>query len=322
MNWLIGIATTIIVFTIIGYFVNPKRKFKWQGGNKKEWKRAKKGLGKSVGELAQILNISEEELCCFQATYTQRFIPKRSGGSRELLIPDKETKKLQRCVLHRLLKKLKVHPSATAFEKGKSTLHNALPHVNKKVVIKIDIVDFFPNTSKERIDYYFRRIGWSAEAAKVLCNIVCYNNGLPQGAPTSPKLSNLVNYYLDVQLAKRAARYKGHYTRYADDITFSFANDKPKKMRGVIQKTKKALKHKSYRINHKKTHILRQHQRQEVCGIVVNKVANLPRKKRRWLRAVLHHQRTGKPSTLNKEQTRGWLSYLYMVEARRDHVRY
>jgi len=181
------------------------------------------------------------------------------------------------------------------------------------VVIRIDLIDFFPSTTASRVEAYFRRIGWNAEAAELLTRLTTHEGGLPQGAPTSPRLSNLVNFYLDVQLTRLAARYRGVYTRYADDLTYSFPRDYPRRMRGIDQKTRRILKHRGYQINYKKLRILRRHQRQTVTGLVVNDHPQLPRRTRRWLRSVRHHVRTGRPITLTEEQLLGWTAFELMT---------
>jgi RNA-directed DNA polymerase len=153
--------------------------------------------------------------------YTRFTIPKRHGGVRQIEAPGDKLKDLQRRVLRRLLNPLRAHPAATGFVRGRSIVHNARPHVGRGVVINLDLADFFPTITAERVAQCFRARGWNAEAATILSRI-CTNEGrLPQGAPTSPALSNLVCRKLDVRLAALAAYHKGSYTRYADDITIS-----------------------------------------------------------------------------------------------------
>ena len=185
-------------------------------------------------------------------------------------------------------------------------------------MIRLDIIDFFPSTDANRIDAYFRRIGWNAEAAALLTKLTTYESGLPQGAPTSPRLSNVVNYRLDVLLTKAAARRKGMYTRYADDLTFSFPKDRPKHMRGIVQKTRRVLKLFGYKLHtDRKLRILRSHQRQQVTGLVVNEKVQLPRATRRWLRAVRHHASAGRPCSLSPTQLAGWDALEEMIEKQR-----
>lgn len=280
-----------------------------------QWLRSVLGWGSNVAELARRLDYPLPELLVFEPRYQQVSIRKRSGGSRLLQVPDRETKKLQRRILDRLLSRLRVHAAARGFERGKSIVDHAAAHVGQAVVVRMDIVDFFPTTQARRIEWYFRRIGWDRAAAGLLVKLTCWADGLPQGAPTSPRLSNLVNYYLDVQLSNKMRRRKCTYTRYADDITVSCPKDYPKRVRGIIQLVRRKLKSKGYQLHErKKLHIRRRHQQQLVTGLVVNERVQLPRRVRRWLRAVRHHQQTGRAVSLAEQQLRGWLAFAAMVE--------
>jgi RNA-directed DNA polymerase len=276
-------------------------------------RRVRLGRGKSVEKLAKRLQLEPELLRSFQPAYRTAFIKKRSGGERKLAIPDPATMKLQRTILRRLLKKLRVHPSCIGFEPGKSIVHNALPHVGRAVVLKFDIVDFFPRTTAARLDRYFRMIGWNAEAAALLTKFCTHEDGLPQGAPTSPRLSNLVNFGLDNIFQKIALRRKGTYTRYADDITFSFPKDYPKKMRGVCQLVKQLVNKHGYELKKEKTHTIRRHQRQMVTGLVVNEKVQLSRGKRRQLRAIEHRLRNNRRATMTEAQFAGWQALQKMI---------
>lgn len=286
--------------------------------NKKHWKRARQGKGFGIDELARRLDVSAEELTSFSPDYTERFIEKRSGGSRRLLVPSQELKNLQHRILKQLLARLSVHPAATGFEPGTSIVHNAAQHTHQSVVICMDVRDFFPQTAADRVTAYFQRIGWNREAAELLTKLTTWESGLPQGAPTSPRLSNLVNLVLDSRIERFVHRRKGTYTRYADDICISFPKDYPKRVRGTVQVVRRHLKAFGYELNGKKTRILRQHQQQKVTGLVVNDRVNVPRRIRRKLRAVEHRLNTGQQATMTREQLEGWKALLAMVEKQRD----
>jgi hypothetical protein len=286
----------------------------------RHWLRVRFGRGRGVEELARRLGVAAEELRGFEPEYTSATIPKRGGpyrspGRRTLRVPSRETKALQRRILKRLLRKLRVHAAATGFERGRSIVDNALPHAHQCVVIKLDLVDFFQSTSAARVQSYFQRIGWDAEAAALLTRLCTDAGGLPQGAPTSPALANRVNFGFDARLERIAKSRKGVYTRYADDITFSFPKDYPKKMRGIVQLVCRAARRRGYRV-HKRTKLVirRRHQQQLVTGLVVNDGVRLPRKMRRWLRAVEHRRATTGTCTLRDAQLDGWRAYARMVE--------
>jgi RNA-directed DNA polymerase len=286
--------------------------------NRNHWKRALLGKGFGIDELARRLDVSVEELTSFSPAYSERFIEKQSGGSRRLLVPYQELKELQQKILKRLLSRLSVHPAATGFEPGTSIVHNAAQHIDQAVVICMDIRDFFPQTTDDRVTHYFQRVGWNREAAELLTKLTTCESGLPQGAPTSPQLSNLVNLVLDSRIERFVHRRKGTYTRYADDICISFPKDYPKRIRGTVQVVRRHLKAFGYELNGKKTRILRQHQQQKVTGLVVNEKVNVPRRIRRKLRAVEHRLNTGQRATMTREQLDGWKTLLAMVEKQRE----
>ena len=271
------------------------------------------GMGLKSDELARRLGMTVEQIQATPQDYTTRKIPKRSGDQRELNIPNEQLKSLQRCILKGLLSKLKTHPAAMGFEEGYSIAHNAMLHTQQAVVIKMDIKDFFPSITAATIEFYFREIGWNKRAAFLLSELCTHAYQLPQGAPTSPKLSNLVNYMMDYQIEQAVKHYHGTYTRYADDITISFPKDYPKHVRGIMQKVRCITKFHGYELNHKKTHILRQHQQQRVTGLVVNDKVNLPREKRRWLRAVEHRLQTQGKASLTQEQLDGYKALQQMI---------
>ena len=288
-----------------------------------------RGRGHDVDELARRLGIEEAQLRNFQPRYREFTIPKRSGGTRRILAPEDDLKVLQRTILRRLLRRLKVHAAAMGFERGRSIVTNARAHQGQAVVLRFDLVDFFPSTRAPRLKAYFRRIGWNRPAAKLLLRLCTYEGGLPQGAPTSPRLSNLVNYRIDARLSGMAARLGAVYTRYADDITISFAEDDRAKVHFIQRFLHEVMAADGYRLHHrKKLSIRRRHQRQVVTGLVVNAGVNLPRPLRRWLRAVEHrfrvqekglagYQPLSGPSlkgpTLTPSQLQGWQALRAMV---------
>ncbi len=283
------------------------------------WARTHLGWGRGLDRLARNVGLDRADLLAFEPGYHEAFIPKRSGGRRRLLVPDAATKSLQRVLLRRVLRRLRAHPAATGFERGRSIVDNARPHVGQAIVIRMDVVDFFPCTGDLRIEAYFRRIGWNAEAAALLTRLTTYEGGLPQGAPTSPRLSNLVNYGLDARLSSYLRRRGGQYTRYADDITISLPRNWGRRARGFVQKTRAMLRACGYRAHaRRKLSIRRRHQRQEVTGLVVNDKVQLSRERRRWLRAVKHRARLGKPMSVSPEQLRGMLAFERMIERQRE----
>ena len=268
-----------------------------------------------TNELCKRLGMSIQELHSTPLDYKEFCIKKRNGSLRRLFEPNPELKKVQRKILHKLLSALKANISATGFETGESIVSNAAMHADKAFIIKMDIKNFFSATSKERIYNYFRKIGWNSESANILTELCTHNESLPQGAPTSPRLSNLVNYLLDERLEQYATFNDLTYTRYADDITFSGETDEPEKIKRTIATTKKILRDFNYRSNQKKLRVCRQNVRQIVTGLVVNKKVQLPRETRKWLRAIEHRAASGKPITLSEKELNGWRSLQKMISS-------
>lgn len=312
---LFGLASVILTAFSVWLFSRYQRV---TNANFRHWLRAKRGKGMGIAELAKRLGVPEDELRNIDISYHEAFIPKRNGGSRRLLIPNEKLKRLQRLILHRLLARLRTHFAVTGFEANLSIVENALPHVGQAVVVKLDIKDFFPTTRANRVDAYFRRVGWDAECATLLTGLTTHEDGLPQGAPTSPRLSNLVNFGLDRSIERFVCEARrGTYTRYADDLTISFPRDYPQRIRGVIQFVARRLRCDDYELNRSKVRILRGHQQQRVTGLVVNDRVNVPRHIRRKLRAIEHRLDSGRRATMTQEQLDGWKSLLRMVEQRR-----
>ncbi len=203
----------------------------------------------------------------------------------------------------------------------------------------MDLKDFFEATKAGRVREFFLRLGWDKEAAGILVKLCTHRGGLPPGAPTSPRLSNLVNYRMDCRLTALAKGGKkplefyyrnprtGHqvlekasdggaaiYSRYADDLTFSFPSADPRAIHRLIFFVRWIVEDEGYALHvKKKLQIRRRHDRQQVTGLVVNDRVNLPRSVRRRLRAVEHHLRTGRPATLTPSQLAGWKALQAMI---------
>ena len=315
------------------------------------------GRGKTVKDLAEWLDVDVRQLKRVQPIYHQFPVPKRSGGVREISAPSDELKRIQRRILGRVLKGLRAHDAAHGFERGRSIVTNARVHCGQEVVIRMDLIDFFPSTQATRVQRYFRRVGWNRPAARLLTRLCTDQGGLPQGAPTSPRLSNLVNYKVDARIAGMVAAMGGRYTRYADDLTFSFPaeppeddwvirsgppmpfllDEHPSKIRFLRSFVRRVMREAGYRVHRrKKMNVRRPHHRQEVTGLVVNEKVNLPRSTRRWLRAVAHRMegkkrmildasyepfsdRSSRQPTLTASQLAGWQALLSMVDQQREN---
>ena len=266
--------------------------------------------------LAGRLDMTVVQLRSFGPQYREFDVPKRGGGHRRIAAPDRGTRDLQRLIDRRVLPRVSGHPAAFGFVRRRSMVDHARRHSGKAVVLRMDLKDFFGTTTAQRVRSYFRGV-WNDDAADLLTSLTTYRGSLPQGAPTSPALSNLVNMRLDARMAGFARRYGATYSRYADDITFSLEVDDAKLVRGLIRFTKKVVGESGYELHlRRKLHVRRRHQRQLVGGLVVNAEPRLPRERRRWLRTVEHRLATGATATLTQQQLAGWRAYRLMVEGR------
>ena len=277
-----------------------------------------------LADLSARLAVPVAEITAFRPEYHEFTIPKRSGGARKIQAPSDATKQFQRRILFRLLGRLKCHSAARGFQRGQSIVTNALPHARAVVLVRMDIKDFFTSTSAKRVRDYFMRIGWDKQCADLLTAACTFRGGLPQGAATSPRLSNLLNARLDARLWALADKYGAAYTRYADDMTFSLPADDHDSIHKILRITKLATADEGYKLHQdRKLQIRRPYERQLVTGLVVNNrpgasgpnaaPVRLPRARRRWLRAVRHHLAAGKPATLTPQQLAGWDALEKMV---------
>lgn len=199
-------------------------------------------------------------------------IPKKSGGVREIEAPSDELKSYQLWIKESILDKIKISEYAKGFKKACSILNNAEKHVGKELVINLDLKDFFPSIQYHQVYRIFAYLGYTKEVAHLLTQL-CTNkdNVLPQGSPASPVISNIVSLKLDKRLSGLAASYECNYSRYADDITFS-GNKGIKKMLPLVMSI---ITEEEFEINEGKLRLQYNFQRQEVTGLVVNKVVKI-----------------------------------------------
>lgn len=272
----------------------------------------------SVDELANAMGISINELRFLsfhrktaKVTHYQQFlIAKKTGGTRRISAPMPRLKHAQYWVLTNILEKLALHDSAHGFITQRSIVTNAQPHVGKSVVINMDLKDFFPTISYRRIKGLFHRIGYSEKIATILA-LLCSEpdrdevildgesyftaNGerhLPQGAPTSPAISNLICRKLDRRIQGACESLNFSYTRYADDLTFSFngsnSDAKTAPVTQLLWRVKKIIADEGFVVHPDKTRIMRAGSRQEVTGVVVNNKLSVNRASLKRFRALLY----------------------------------
>lgn len=265
--------------------------------------------------------------------YVSFTIPKSSGEPRTITAPRLPLRRIQRQILDELLGKLPTHAAAHGFVKKRSVLTNAKPHQGAQLIVKLDLKDFFPTISYHRVRGLFCGYGLPAEVADVLAGLtthrlvlgdgyVVWPGVLPQGAPTSPTLANLICNRLDSRLSGLAKRMGARYTRYADDLTFSFAKglDQKHDLGRFLWWVNQVCQQEGFAENAAKRKILRPSAQQRVTGIVVNSGLSVPRTVRRTFRAILHNCRTNglASQARGRKDFRayllGYASYIRMVQ--------
>jgi retron-type reverse transcriptase len=289
---------------------------------------------RSEQDLADLLGISLSRLRWFTHDkaaetlwhYVRYTIPKRSGGERVILAPKRDLKALQRKALTEIIGKAPVARAAHGFVPGKSIVTNARAHVGKKVILKLDLKDFFPSVTFARVRGMLIALGYPFAVAATLA-LLCTEyerepftrddkqyfisvgpRYLVQGAPTSPALANLVAWQLDRRLTGLAAKRGFTYTRYADDLVFS--GDDETQVRHLRIITRKIIEDEHFTVNQAKTRIAKQSARQVVTGLVVNDAVGTPRDVRRRLRAILHHAEKEGLAPQNREGRKDFPAYL------------
>ena len=220
--------------------------------------------------------------------YRQFTVKKKSGGERTISEPLPSLKEIQRWILDRILNNVRPSKFAKGFRRNYSIRDNAKFHIGQKYVISLDLVDFFPSINYERVYSTFAQQGYSKAVATLLSHLCTLEDQLPQGAPTSPALSNLIATRLDRRIGAFAIKNGYRYTRYADDITLSGLSDS-RALGPALDLIAVVARDEGFVINSAKTRIMRQGQRQEVTGVVVNSKLAAPRDMRRSLRQVNYY---------------------------------
>lgn len=283
------------------------------------------------------------------SAYVEFEVPKATGGTRRIAAPRKPLRTAQRTILEKILAKVPVHDAAHGFVSGRSTVTNARAHLEASVVVKMDLVDFFPSIHYRRVVGLFESLGYPTEVAEPLAGLCTYRPTLddgsmvwpglvPQGAPTSPAVTNLICRRLDARLRALASKMGATYTRYADDLTFSFAEEPERRAEsleakdGAHEPTKRSslgrffwwvdqiCQQEGFTENTKKRRVLRRSSRQLVTGIVVNEHLAIPRRERRRFRAILANvKKNGMEAEARgnsdfEAYLHGYVAYVHMVD--------
>ena len=218
--------------------------------------------------------------------YSSFSISKKKGGKRHILSPKEPLKGLQKWIAEKILQHVQPHKTATAFRKGGSIIRNASPHTGSECVLNVDLIKFFDFIGQKRVAGLFWSLGYTEEVSNTLACLCTVGppgrhkeslmrvkphpprnvTVLPQGAPTSPHLANLVLRQLDTRFYGYAQKNNLHYTRYGDDITFSGEDASLPPVAFLVQ----VVKEEGFSINFKKFYRRKAHQRQIVTGLIIN----------------------------------------------------
>ena len=263
-------------------------------------------------------NVTPYDFWLTETTYKTAFINKRSGGKRKLSIPNDDLKDVQRQLAKYIHAQIgnKVHTCANAYVHGRGTVTNARAHLGGSVLLKLDIKEFFPSIQKDQLHAILASVARDDVLVKRLADLCYSEDGLPQGAPTSPLLSNLVLRRFDIALYRVCALAGAKYTRYADDISISLSKDESKKIGHLIKTVESEVANDGFKLNKDKIRVLRPHQAQRICGVTINSAkSTISRKQRRVLRAAKHRQVNGRETSFTPEQIAGWEAYISGVSA-------
>ena len=306
----------------------------------------------SSGALAEWLGVTSGELKWFADLkglayknnrpllrhYHYRVLVKQSGGLRLIEAPKPRLKAMQRQILARILEQVPPHPAVHGFIKGRSIRTFVAPHVGRRVVLRMDLQDFFPSFGGARIEGVFRTLGYPERVADLLGGI-CTNVAprdvwtqagaetdavqlrqthsvyarphLPQGAPTSPALANICSYRLDCRLAGLAKSVGAVYTRYADDLAFS-SNDAlfERRVETFSIHVAAILMQEGFTVHFRKTRVMRQGVRQYLAGLVANQRVNVIRADFDRLKATLTNCVRLGPESQNRQSHPRFRSHL------------
>lgn len=260
--------------------------------------------------------------------YVSFTVPKKSGGTRTLHAPHRTLAAAQRWILDHILRRLPVESPAHGFQTGRGILSNAQQHARRAVVVNLDLQDFFPSITFPRVRAVFHRLGYSPAVATVLAllctecprhvieyagqtyHVAVGPRGLPQGACTSPALSNQVARRLDRRLHGLAEKLGLTYTRYADDLTFSGDDSLNRRIGYLMARVRHIALDEGYLVNEKKSRVLRRNTAQIVTGLVVNERPSVRRRELRRLRAILHRARTEGLERQNRDGKPNFVAWL------------
>jgi hypothetical protein len=296
--------------------------------------------------------------------YHRWLVPKRDGSPRLISAPKPELKRIQRWIAHEITEHLPIHGAAHGFVAGRSIATNAIVHATARIVVKLDIKGFYPTVTTRRVKGLLRRAGLGEQVATLLALLVTESpreevvthgrtyyvatgpRSLPQGAPTSPSITNALCLRMDCRLSGLARQLGCRYTRYADDLTFSWHGTEPPRaapratepgapaaepkgsaIGTLLRAVRMIVKSEGFEIHTKKTRVMRKGARQKVTGLVVNTApagvpsVRVPREAVRRLRAAIKNRELGRPGQGESlEQLKGLAAFVMMTDQARGRA--
>ncbi|MCA9193522.1 MAG: RNA-directed DNA polymerase [Planctomycetales bacterium] len=294
-------------------------------------------LGITMGHLEWFADLNSLEYKCNRGRlrhYHYRPLAKRFGSVRLIEAPKARLKEIQRKILSGLLDQIPAHEAAHGFQRKRSVKTFAACHVGKSVVLRMDLHDFFPSITLSRVRAVFRSTGYHESVSDLLAglctncapldvwenlvpsgpgrqSIMLYSQPhLPQGAPTSPALANLIAYRLDCRLSALAHSAGAVYTRYADDCAFSGGPEFFRIVKRFACHVGAVVMDEGFSVNFRKTRIMREGVRQKLAGLVVNEKTNFPRADYDRLKATLVNSIKHGPESQNRTQHRDFRAHL------------
>ena len=251
--------------------------------------------------------------------YYRRQIPKANGGVREIFVTTFFLQQEQKHIMNTILSGLPIDEHAYAYRKGVSIEDCAKPHVQKAILIHLDIKNFFGSVTEDMVyETLLSETGYAKSLCRLLAQLCCLYGSLPQGTITSPMLSNIVFRLCDVALAELADKYRMDYTRYSDDLFFSGSN--AVKVKDFLQESSGILLRFGFKLNTDKTKVRRGQHRQDVLGLTVNDHLQVNRAYRRKLRQELYYlERFGK-NCKGVLESGDYLKYMQKLQGKLAHV--
>ena len=269
-----------------------------------------------VNHLHQILKLNEIKSDCYH-----QFEIYSKGKSRIITAPSQPLKLRQRWILKEILEHIPINQCCHGFVQHRSIKTNAQLHVGKEYILCMDIHNFFPSINIQQVFEVFHNIGYTTDVSWELSRLCTYESKLPQGAPTSPFLANIIFNSIDKQIQNAISKLNVTYTRYADDLTFSSTNN----LEFIIPLISQILSDNGFEINTHKTHLMTTPHRKLVTGLIVTDTIKIPKYyKRKFNQELFYCENYGVASHLKnckthkkvnfKEYMYGKAYYIKMIE--------